>query len=73
MLRAIVGGLPTALVIVLLAGVGLWGSRTGWAVSKFSDLDGRPAAAADDWCAEHGIAEADCETRITDSTACGRV
>src|SRR5687767_12450067 len=52
--------LPTALVLLLLAGVAIYGHYSGWTLPKFSELIGRGRADADDWCAEHSVPESIC-------------
>lgn len=52
--------LSTALVIVMLAGLGFYGHRNGWKLPKFSLLVGTAQEGHDDWCAEHGVPESQC-------------
>ncbi|MFV2069835.1 MAG: efflux transporter periplasmic adaptor subunit, partial [Pirellulales bacterium] len=56
----IVQWVPTALVMVALAGVGFVGHETGWRMPKFSELVASGPAAEAAWCEEHGVPEADC-------------
>lgn len=51
---------PTILVLAVLAGIGLWGHHTGWAMPKFSDVSGNGQTENDDWCTEHGVPESIC-------------
>ena len=51
---------PAFLVMLALAGLGVYGHRTDWTLPKFSDLTGRAVAARDDWCPEHGVPESQC-------------
>jgi cobalt-zinc-cadmium efflux system membrane fusion protein len=52
--------LPTALVLLALAGVAYWGHHTGWKVPSFAALTGHETAAKDDWCKAHGVPESAC-------------
>ena len=52
--------LPTLLVIVVLAGLGIFGHHFNWKIPKFSDLSGTGAAVPDDWCEEHSVPESLC-------------
>ena len=52
--------IPTAVVLVLMAGLGWWGHHTGWAMPKFSEIRGEATALPDDWCEEHGVPETMC-------------
>jgi multidrug efflux pump subunit AcrA (membrane-fusion protein) len=51
---------PTLCVMVALVGLGVYGHHTDWKLPKFSTLTGNHAAAADDWCEEHGVPESQC-------------
>ncbi len=51
---------PTALILLALGGLALWGHHTGWTVPKFSWLTGGAKAEADDWCGEHSVPESEC-------------
>ncbi len=53
-------GLPTALVLALLAGLAYWGHVSGWALPKFSELTGNGGNADEDWCKEHSVPESIC-------------
>jgi multidrug efflux pump subunit AcrA (membrane-fusion protein) len=57
-----VHNMPTILVFVLLAGLGLYGHETDWKLPKFAILLGSPPAAEDDWCEEHAVPESQCVT-----------
>ena len=59
-LRWLGDAIPTTLILVALGGLAYWGHHTGWTIPKFSDLTGRGAAEADDWCGEHSVAESEC-------------
>lgn len=59
-LAAIGRAIPTLAVFALLAGLLVFGHRTGWTMPKFSALLGNQPAAPDDWCAEHGVPESEC-------------
>jgi len=52
--------LPTILVFLCLGALGVWGHRTGWKAPRFSELFGRDAAPAEDWCSEHNVPESGC-------------
>lgn len=52
--------IPTALVIVLLAGVAAWGRSTDWKLPKFSHLMGNVVEEKADWCEEHNVPESQC-------------
>jgi len=52
--------LPTLAVIVVLAGLGLYGHHLDWKLPKFSAMTGNGVAARDDWCEEHGVPESQC-------------
>lgn len=60
----LLGSIPTAIVLTLLAAVGWWGHLNNWKVGKASEILGKsPSAttpAAEEWCAEHKVAEAEC-------------
>ena len=58
--RAVVGGIPTLIVLVLLGGLAWWGHHHGWTLPKFSELTGDVEQDGVLWCDEHGVAEADC-------------
>ncbi len=62
LLRSILSRIPTLLVLAILAGVGVWGHRTGWKAPKFSDLLGSRtgAAEAEDWCLIHNVPDSRC-------------
>lgn len=52
---------PTVIVLAGLAGVGLWGHRTGWKAPAFSDVRGNAAAPEkEDWCEAHGVPDSKC-------------
>ena len=53
-------GLPTLLVLALLAGIAWWGHHHGWKIPKFSQLVGAEKEDTDLWCDEHGVPEAEC-------------
>ncbi len=52
--------LPTALLIVMLAGLAYWGHANDWSIPRFSALFGNGAIQKDDWCDEHGVPESIC-------------
>jgi cobalt-zinc-cadmium efflux system membrane fusion protein len=59
-LRSLVRALPNLLVFMALAGVAVWGHRTGWKVPKFAALRGEPAGGKADWCEAHNVPESQC-------------
>ncbi len=54
------------LVFGLLGGVLYFGHHTGWTMPRFSELTGKPAPHAEDWCAEHLVLESECVECQTD-------
>jgi cobalt-zinc-cadmium efflux system membrane fusion protein len=47
---------PTVVVLAILAGVGVWGHRTGWKASAFAEVrGGPPAREKEDWCETHNV------------------
>ncbi len=51
----------TALVLVALAAVAVWGHHTGWKAPGFSELAGSDAVAeTEDWCEAHGVPDSKC-------------
>ncbi len=60
----VVGQVPTALVLLTLGVVAVWGHRTGWKAPQFSNLWGSPVETAEkeDWCGEHNVPESRCIT-----------
>lgn len=59
--RAVLDGLPTALLLVGLGAIGIWGHRTGWSAPKFSELIGRQdRSEQEDWCVEHNVPDSKC-------------
>ncbi len=58
--RAVVGGIPTLIVLGMLVGLAWWGHHHGWSLPKFSELTGNVEQDGVLWCDEHGVAEADC-------------
>lgn len=60
-LRSMLSGIPTLLVLGALTAVGLWGHRTGWTAPRFDGVFGREEQeAAEDWCAEHNVPDSRC-------------
>jgi membrane fusion protein, heavy metal efflux system len=51
---------PTLLVACVLAGLGIYGHRSGWRLPRFSALVGTASNVQDDWCEEHGVSESQC-------------
>jgi cobalt-zinc-cadmium efflux system membrane fusion protein len=62
----LVGALPMALILTLLAGIGYWGHHTGWTVPSFAALVGGKTKEKDDWCSAHGVPESLCVECNTD-------
>jgi len=56
----LIGSIPTAGVLAVLAALGWWGHHSGWALPKFSEVTGEATALPDDWCEEHGVPETMC-------------
>lgn len=52
--------LPTAGVLVVLVGVGVWGYSSDWTLPKFSALIGAEKAEVADWCEAHNVPESIC-------------
>lgn len=53
--------LPTAIVLVGIAVVGIWGHHTGWKAPRFSELFGtNKAAEGEDWCEAHNVPDSKC-------------
>lgn len=52
--------LPTAFVVLLLAGLAVVGHHTGWTIPKYSEIFGDGAASNEDWCPEHSVPESIC-------------
>ena len=58
--RAVLGGVPTLIVLGMLGGLAWWGHHHDWSLPKFSELTGNVELEGELWCDEHGVAEADC-------------
>ncbi len=58
--RWLAGALPTALVLLTLGGLAVWGHHTGWTMPKFSTLFSTGPAEQDDWCEPHAVPESQC-------------
>jgi membrane fusion protein, heavy metal efflux system len=58
--RRVVKQAPTLLVMVLLAGLGVYGHHSDWKLPKFSAFVGNGAGQRGDWCEEHGVPESQC-------------
>ena len=53
--------LPTALVLVGITAVGVWGHHTGWRAPRFSELfGGGTTAEKEDWCTAHNVPDSKC-------------
>jgi len=60
-LRSMVRHGPTALVLLVLVGLGFYGHRTGWTVPKVSALWGKSRGAEkEDWCQAHNVPDSKC-------------
>ena len=59
-LSCIMRSVPTAIVLLLLGGIGYLGHQTGWKIPEFSTLVGNGPSENEDWCAEHGVPESEC-------------
>ncbi len=59
-LGAVLQGIPTLIVLGMLAGLAWWGHHYGWSLPKFSELTGNVKEEGVLWCDEHGVPEADC-------------
>ena len=56
----VVRAVPTAMVLILLTGIGYVGRHTGWKIPTFSTLVGNGPSEEEDWCEEHGVPESLC-------------
>ena len=56
----IMRAVPTAIVLILLGGIGYLGHHTAWKIPKFSTLVGNGPSGEEDWCEEHGVPESLC-------------
>ena len=52
---AITSRWSTAIVLVVLAGVAVWGHHTDWKLPKFSALMFGSKVGKEDWCDEHNV------------------
>ena len=60
-LRSLVRQGPTALVLLVLAGLGFYGHHTGWTVPKVSALWGKSQGKEkEDWCQTHNVPDSKC-------------
>jgi membrane fusion protein, heavy metal efflux system len=50
----------TALVLVILGGLGYWGHRTGWRAPKLAEIRGAGVQEAEDWCEAHNVPDSKC-------------
>ena len=60
LVTAVLGGIPTLIVLGILAGMAWWGHHHGWGLPKFSELTGTSEDNKKAWCDEHGVPAADC-------------
>lgn len=56
----ILRGAPTALTLLVLAGVGYLGHRIDWKISSIRSVLGSAEETTDDWCMDHGVPESSC-------------
>lgn len=57
---SVLRGVPTLVVLGILAGLAWWGHHHGWKIPKFSELTERENSVEVAWCDAHGVPEADC-------------
>ncbi len=57
---SLVRGVPTALTLVVLAGVAYVGHHTGWKVPSASQIFSSAKEPKEDWCGDHGVPESTC-------------
>jgi len=60
LLRSLLRGIPTLVILGLLTVMALWGHHHDWQVPKFSELVGNQEIQGVLWCDDHGVPEADC-------------
>jgi membrane fusion protein, heavy metal efflux system len=60
LLRSLLRGIPTLVILGLLTVLALWGHHHDWQVPKFSELVGNQEIQDVLWCDDHGVPEADC-------------
>ena len=60
LLGSLLRGIPTLVILGLLAGLVLWGHNHDWQAPKFSELVGNQEIQGVLWCDDHGVPEADC-------------
>jgi hypothetical protein len=60
LLRSLLRGIPTLVILGLLTVLALWGHQHDWQVPKFSELVGNQEIQGVLWCDDHGVPEADC-------------
>ncbi len=60
LLGSLLRGIPTLVILGLLAGLILWGHNHDWQAPKFSELVGNQEIQGVLWCDDHGVPEADC-------------
>jgi multidrug efflux pump subunit AcrA (membrane-fusion protein) len=60
LLRSLLRGIPTLVILGLLTVLALWGHHHDWQVPKFSELVGNQEIQGVLWCDDHGVPEADC-------------
>ncbi|MBK7878926.1 MAG: efflux RND transporter periplasmic adaptor subunit [Planctomycetes bacterium] len=61
LLRRGLSALPTAVVLLGLAALGVWGHHTGWKAPRFSELFGNSEVAEqEDWCEAHSVPDSKC-------------
>lgn len=61
LVRALVAGLPTFVVLFVLGAVGWWGHGHDWRAPKLAELFGAaPPTQAEDWCDAHNVPDSRC-------------
>ncbi len=56
---ALLGALPTVMVLGTLAGIAAYGHLSGWKLPAIAGFSATQAG-EEEWCAEHGVPEAEC-------------
>jgi cobalt-zinc-cadmium efflux system membrane fusion protein len=51
---------PAAIVVVVLAGIAIWGHTADWTLPKFSTLLGNEVKEDQDWCKQHNVPDSQC-------------
>lgn len=56
----VLGWIPSALVLSLLAGIGWYGHHNDWKLPSFASIATTEVASGPQWCDSHGVPEDDC-------------